>query len=345
MSQEAIALGLKSRYEWVDVAKSIGLYLMVIGHMSLLSPHWTKIIYTFHMPIFFVLSGMLHTNKDFKQTLNKVWRSLILPYLIIATSWCIYYTIMNFKHVGSISLFNQLVHFYLGTFISPGHPFGPLDSYCIYIWFLLALAWIKILATRLFSNLHFVVSSLGCILIFIVIKYNSVQIPFAIDSALLAFPFYAIGFVSKPYLMKAMLIDSARMMILLLVIPFFLSFSRLNGEVDICKCLYGDNLGLFYLWGCVGSYIIITLSKSKVAQQKAIGAMGGVIAEGSLIIVGYSAFLSGIICKLFACLKGSNVGGLIIGVLTISLLVPLILICRKYFPAILGKNAKKNSIK
>ena len=102
MSQEAIALGLKSRYEWVDVAKSLGLDLMVIGHMSLLLPHWTKIIYTFHMPIFFVLSGMLHTNKDFKQTLNKVWRSLILPYLIIATSWSPYYTIMNFKHVGSI---------------------------------------------------------------------------------------------------------------------------------------------------------------------------------------------------------------------------------------------------
>ena len=45
----------KTRIGWVDTAKGIGLLLVIIGHLPIpLVPVW---IYTFHMPLFFFLSG------------------------------------------------------------------------------------------------------------------------------------------------------------------------------------------------------------------------------------------------------------------------------------------------
>lgn len=47
----------QDRIEWIDVAKGIGIILVIMGHtfqLDLVSP-----IYAFHMPLFFFLSGLL----------------------------------------------------------------------------------------------------------------------------------------------------------------------------------------------------------------------------------------------------------------------------------------------
>ena len=46
------------RLDWVDVARGIGIIAVVVGHV------WTRgplrdAMYSFHMPLFFLLSGML----------------------------------------------------------------------------------------------------------------------------------------------------------------------------------------------------------------------------------------------------------------------------------------------
>lgn len=45
------------RENWVDIAKGIGIILVVMGHANCPEiPH--GIIYSFHMPLFFFLSGL-----------------------------------------------------------------------------------------------------------------------------------------------------------------------------------------------------------------------------------------------------------------------------------------------
>ena len=44
------------RIEWIDVSKGIGIILVLIGHISL-NGGLNKFIYSFHMPLFFILSG------------------------------------------------------------------------------------------------------------------------------------------------------------------------------------------------------------------------------------------------------------------------------------------------
>ena len=77
MNQATMAAGAaRSSTDWVVIAKGIGIILVVIGHFHPdTSPlYWSDIrviIYSFHMPLFFVLSGYLYVNGKY------VYRELV----------------------------------------------------------------------------------------------------------------------------------------------------------------------------------------------------------------------------------------------------------------------------
>lgn len=51
----------KKRLEYIDIARGIGIVLVVLGHcLSQLDGGLRTFIYSFHMPLFFALAGMTH---------------------------------------------------------------------------------------------------------------------------------------------------------------------------------------------------------------------------------------------------------------------------------------------
>ena len=65
------------RLDWIDIAKGIGIILVVLGHTLVPQVRETGFagflwifIYNFHMPLFFFLSGYLF-EKDFLTTRTK----------------------------------------------------------------------------------------------------------------------------------------------------------------------------------------------------------------------------------------------------------------------------------
>ena len=54
------------RILWVDVAKGIGIFLIVLGHIIKKSPNpeINQAIYSFHVPFFFILSGIVFHRKE-----------------------------------------------------------------------------------------------------------------------------------------------------------------------------------------------------------------------------------------------------------------------------------------
>ena len=70
------------RVEWIDAAKGIGIILVVLGHIWLIGPG-QKIINSFHMPLFFFLSGYVfhfERYRDFKQFLGSKGTRILAPY-------------------------------------------------------------------------------------------------------------------------------------------------------------------------------------------------------------------------------------------------------------------------
>ena len=68
----------KQRLEYIDIIKGIGIFLVVLGHVTT-NQNAYHFIYAFHMPLFFIIEGMfLHDKPGF---IRKQAKSLLLPYI------------------------------------------------------------------------------------------------------------------------------------------------------------------------------------------------------------------------------------------------------------------------
>lgn len=76
------ALDKKKRIDYIDMAKGIGIILMIIGHMPVKNEYIKNLIYCFHMPLFFIISGYLFRYKDNKECLKNIVKKLIVPYIV-----------------------------------------------------------------------------------------------------------------------------------------------------------------------------------------------------------------------------------------------------------------------
>lgn len=82
----------------MDSLKGMGIVFVVAGHT--LWPNVQHLIYMFHMPLFFLISGYLFKRRDTKTLIKKKLISLILPYL----AYLIIFTVFEFKNI----YFNRL---------------------------------------------------------------------------------------------------------------------------------------------------------------------------------------------------------------------------------------------
>lgn len=72
---------MKARIEWLDIAKGIGILLVVLGHCLNIDQAPFQVIFVFHMPLFMILSGYLYTDQDpLPALLQKKAKSLLVPF-------------------------------------------------------------------------------------------------------------------------------------------------------------------------------------------------------------------------------------------------------------------------
>ena len=127
---------IKERNTTFDMMKGIGILLVIIGHFIFESKHF---IYTFHMPLFFILAGIFFTPKEPMKLLRKDFKRLLIPALITATILFIagiaydFYTHKNYRDVFNQNILRvlyptSLVKLNLGGWV---------------IWFLFSLFWCK----------------------------------------------------------------------------------------------------------------------------------------------------------------------------------------------------------
>lgn len=118
------------RIEWLDSLKGFGIFCVTLGHLScnyLLETH----IYSFHMFLFFFLSGYLHNNlqEDFYEFIVKKSKTLLIPFLFWNVTSFGAGLVLNIPIMESISEF-----FLLNGQICWNAP----------IWFLLLLYMVEI---------------------------------------------------------------------------------------------------------------------------------------------------------------------------------------------------------
>lgn len=73
----------KKHLVWLDMAKGIAIALVVLGHCLSYDDPLRDFVYSFHMPIFFVLAGFTMRSKPRLTVLKSSFERLIIPYLLV----------------------------------------------------------------------------------------------------------------------------------------------------------------------------------------------------------------------------------------------------------------------
>lgn len=99
----------EKRIIWIDICKGILIISVILGHISGIPAILRSVIFSFHMPLIFIINGFLIHDYDIGKTFIKSSKSLLKPYFII----CIIEAMLaglsqkSFSE-GGIALFNGL---------------------------------------------------------------------------------------------------------------------------------------------------------------------------------------------------------------------------------------------
>lgn len=195
------------RIDWIDCAKGITILLMILGHCvysECLGSTLRGMIFSFHMPLFFVLSCVTYrfstNNEELKNKTIKAFKHLIKPALIIIVLYIIWECLQD----GSLISNSEYWIAKLYTFIYASGVTVRFDNMNIepigIPWFFFVL----FIGRTIFDALHMISDTdlklfinscvVGCIGIIFGLLY---WLPFSMDIALAIMPFFYCGYFIK----------------------------------------------------------------------------------------------------------------------------------------------------
>ena len=107
---------MPKRIEYIDIARGIGILLVVLAHndFGFISQYGHEVIYSFHMPLFFFLSGyFIKTDISFFDFFKKRFHSLLKPFLF--TLFLIYFLNVSFEKMAFGTAIRRIVKSLYGT--------------------------------------------------------------------------------------------------------------------------------------------------------------------------------------------------------------------------------------
>ena len=131
-----------------DIAKGIGMLAVILGHLSL--PVWlSKFIFSFHMPLFFLINGYFFKPESIETFTKKKLRTLIFPYILTCLMVMLSSVFWNVLRQMSIP---EIMADAGSWFWASVYGSGTITEFCRWhfriigaIWFLLAMFWADII--------------------------------------------------------------------------------------------------------------------------------------------------------------------------------------------------------
>lgn len=212
--QKEIVNSNNQRLVWLDQARGFCILLVLLGHIQTTPSTLWALIYTFHMPLFFVISGYLWDDKNlfkysFKVFLYRKFNKLIVPYFKIAGVCLILWggvvpiitSVFSRDKLEIDSYLLQLCKYLYGILYS----IGDVDCMpnCSPIWFLTAFFCSNIfwyLYRKTNSNLKHGKFNLMVLFLIALLGYSVSliqRLPWNINSAIIGCYFMGVGYEIK----------------------------------------------------------------------------------------------------------------------------------------------------
>lgn len=333
---------MKKRIVWIDMLKGWGMLLVMLGHAPL-PGILSKYIYTFHVPLFFFISGYLFKDSrdiELKEFIKKKNKGLLRPYLIFSLFNCIVFAFRTHELKGIIKSLIGIIIPIRGTSLTICN--GTF-------WFVIVLFISEVILFFIIKYLNNDKKIALCLIIFSILgylyyRYIGIKLPWNMDAALVAVVFVGLGYLSKKYIN----INSIKYKQILLLFILNLIIGMLNKKIDMFSNQYGNYL-LFYLAAISGIFmnVGIIIKINNIINIKILEYIG----KNSFVFLALHQYfiyseLEKILNNVISISYGNHIIRLLISILfviiTIIVLYPIIYVINRYFPWILGK--KKNNL-
>ena len=227
---------VRQRERWIDILKGIGMIFVIIGHLD---PGWRieTHIYSFHMPLFFWISGYLFlTTSSFKvgikEYTKKKMTGLLKPYFIYAVLSIFigrFFHLVKMKNV----VFNIKALFFWNGTVGWNSP----------LWFLVVLFFVEIGYMVLYHYADWFKVNLvmiGMTFIAYFIQSKSMVFPFGWHIVPVGFIFYHLGVCFKKYNTLGGGCSAIKIPILIGLLAVNIIFSHvLNIRISVYHYMYG----------------------------------------------------------------------------------------------------------
>lgn len=256
----------KGRIVALDIAKGLAMLIIIAGHLG--SFPITRFVFTFHVPLFFLLSGYFYRYKSGLK--DKIVR-YIKPYIFTVVLLLLLGELKNVIRIlagrGNINdLITTLEHWCAAGLYGSGSKTYFLEWHIPIvgaIWFLLALIWAILIMQFICKKPLALWKQEAVMLSLFAIGYFSAfltWLPFSIQAGFSALLFVFIGYEVKRRNLKVY--DKKEAILLSIILwawSIYLSFS--NDHMSLVRSCFPDMLNNI-LGACAASYLMILLCKN-----------------------------------------------------------------------------------
>lgn len=277
-----------ARTGWIDIAKGIGILLVVFGHAEV---GGTKLIYSFHMPFFFIISGILYKeSKAIVLYAKKIVTRYIIPYFVL----CFINLLITVAKERDLSIVEKYI---VGILYSRGSTEWMPN--CSPLWFLTCIS-VALFSFNIIqkyckrSKARFGIIIICALMSYLLDILNAPKLVWNIDTALMALPFLEIGrllYVTRDKI-KSLLVTKCRVCLLGLMGIGVLSAycNDIEPMVNFDSNEYGNLFYMFVAAICISISLLAIIYIVDVNLSKKIRKVIEFYGQHTLFIMGFDYF-------------------------------------------------------
>jgi acyltransferase len=329
---------MAKRLDWIDQARGLSIFLVVYGHNF---PVNEPYIYSFHVPLFFLIAGMFHPEKVDLATVKRRAKMILIPYFVWAIALFLFWYFFGRNYGDSAGMQLSPLDNFIGIFYAQGGP--EYMDWGIPMWFLPCI----FLVFMFFSLIKKINNHLAATLVFLGMVcagffwpvLTGIHLPWSLDVALVAMGFYGIGHALKEQFIGLTQLKTLAFMIMLFVIHLA-AFYYNTTKPDMYRSIYGNEI-LFFIGGLTGSVAYILFFKL-VPVFKFLGYLG----RHTIVLLATHSRMLTVLKFMMMLIMGvtffsfTETEKFILSVIQVIMVIPIIWLVNKYAPILDGKIKK-----
>lgn len=341
------------RVMWIDYAKFIGIVLVICAHQTT-NKGWFDFISAFDIPLFFFLSGFLFSFKKFdsyQQFLKARVRQLLVPYFLLNFVayffWLFFFKFFDQMFVSSGPFYKS----FFGIFY--GNGYGDWLIHCVPTWFIICLFTLENIYFLVFRRLKMVYRYFALASFLLICwldrNYTPVWWPWGLNIAFVGIIFYGAANLFKERVNQMIQLPPVVLFLISALSFAVLVYISRHVHSDMNQHQYQD-FKLFFAGAFAGIAFVLTLSR---LIELLVGTVSILqfIAQNTLFIMAFHLMVMSLVNRFILNvfdfsskeIAANGYVGAIVVIPTLILLIPLINLCNKYFPMMVGKPAPEKT--